>query len=169
MHLNIRFFRSEEPAEAQVESFSGMVDLSGITRWGERPFPEPAVVSGNLSHRHGEITLDYRVEYTLCGACARCLEPVRRPEQAEFTHVVTEEDGDDIPEEWLHAPDGQLDMEEVAGSDLLLSLDGAVLCSEDCLGLCPHCGVNRNLHPCDCESRHKKTDPRFEALLEFLE
>lgn len=168
MHLNTRAFRSEDKGAAEIIPFSGRIDLSHISRWGETPFPNPVSVEGTLSRQHGEITLDYTVEYLLCGSCARCLAEVEKPGRAAFSHIVTEDGTEDDPEEWLRAEGGRLDMTQAVGGDLLLSLDLKLLCGEDCKGLCPHCGQNRNTHPCDCESG-KKTDPRFEALLEYLE
>lgn len=41
------------------------------------------------------------------------------------------------------------------------------LCKEDCKGLCPHCGADRNVTECDCESR--QIDPRFAALRALLD
>src|SRR5205809_123791 len=36
------------------------------------------------------------------------------------------------------------------------------LCADDCLGLCPTCGANRNDDPCDCAAQAR--DPRWDAL-----
>ena len=40
------------------------------------------------------------------------------------------------------------------------------LCKEDCKGLCPHCGADRNETDCCCEK--KQIDPRFAALHALL-
>jgi uncharacterized protein len=40
------------------------------------------------------------------------------------------------------------------------------LCSEDCKGICPKCGANRNEEECGCAER--RVDPRFEVLEKFL-
>jgi uncharacterized protein len=36
------------------------------------------------------------------------------------------------------------------------------VCAEDCQGLCPSCGVNRNESHCDCGNEAR--DPRWDAL-----
>ncbi|MGB6974060.1 MAG: DUF177 domain-containing protein [Terracidiphilus sp.] len=36
------------------------------------------------------------------------------------------------------------------------------LCKADCKGLCPRCGKNRNVEPCDCAEG--ESDPRWQAL-----
>jgi uncharacterized protein len=43
-----------------------------------------------------------------------------------------------------------------------LALPMKPLCREDCKGLCPICGVNRNRETCSCRSEW--VDPRMEAL-----
>ena len=40
-------------------------------------------------------------------------------------------------------------------------------CREDCKGICPHCGADRNEVDCDCEK--KQIDPRFAALRALLD
>jgi uncharacterized protein len=45
---------------------------------------------------------------------------------------------------------------------VLLSLPARTLCQQDCKGLCPRCGENRNQTECSCEQG--PSDPRWEAL-----
>ena len=44
----------------------------------------------------------------------------------------------------------RLDLGEMIREQLFLSVPLKRLCREDCRGLCPTCGVNRNRTPCDC-------------------
>jgi uncharacterized protein len=55
----------------------------------------------------------------------------------------------------------ELDLEPLARDAVLLELPLAPLCSEECLGLCPTCGANRNVTVCYCPP---ETDPRWSAL-----
>ena len=43
----------------------------------------------------------------------------------------------------------------------------AVLCREDCKGLCPKCGANLNRGECGCSRR--EIDPRLAVLQRILE
>jgi len=45
---------------------------------------------------------------------------------------------------------------------VLLTLPTRTLCQEDCKGLCPYCGNNRNLASCECTE--KPVDPRMAVL-----
>jgi uncharacterized protein len=45
---------------------------------------------------------------------------------------------------------GRLDLSEMLREQIILALPMHPLCSEDCLGLCPVCGQNRNRRQCGC-------------------
>ncbi|MGH9617972.1 MAG: DUF177 domain-containing protein, partial [Acidobacteriaceae bacterium] len=60
--------------------------------------------------------------------------------------------------------DGLL-LEDVLREQILLALPAKSLCREDCKGLCPECGRNRNTAPCDCAAA--STDPRWNRLKAF--
>jgi uncharacterized protein len=45
---------------------------------------------------------------------------------------------------------------------VLLEIPIKNLCAEDCRGLCPHCGVDRNRETCACEDA--PVDQRWSAL-----
>ncbi len=46
---------------------------------------------------------------------------------------------------------------------LVLGLPFSVLCSPNCKGLCPHCGINLNCETCKCKSE-QPGDPRLSVL-----
>ena len=48
----------------------------------------------------------------------------------------------------------------------ILEMDTKTLCSPDCMGLCPGCGVNLNHEECRCK---KAVDPRLAKLAQLLE
>lgn len=54
-----------------------------------------------------------------------------------------------------------IDLEPLVREQFILAVPFAPLCKDDCLGLCPQCGVDRNVSSCACE---KPIDPRFAAL-----
>ena len=58
--------------------------------------------------------------------------------------------------------DGQLDLAPMARQAALLELDDERLCRDDCAGLCPQCGIDRNVETCDCDTEVK--DHRWAAL-----
>ena len=55
-----------------------------------------------------------------------------------------------------------LDVSPIAEERVQMSIPMKPLCREDCLGLCPRCGKDRNVAPCDCAQ--EESDPRWGAL-----
>jgi uncharacterized protein len=103
--------------------------------------------------------------------CARCLEPVRQPLSGNFDLIFRPEGVDADPGEHAITEDeteigyyeeSGLLLEDAVREQVLLNLPGRALCQQDCQGLCPHCGTNRNLASCDCSE--KPSDPRWGAL-----
>lgn len=94
---------------------------------------EAQMISGNVLVK-GEFNL------TLGGSCGRCLEPVTidLPVKVELFY-------DEIPESAE-----ELDITDDLRSEILLEFPANILCSADCKGLCPHCGVNLNESSCSC-------------------
>ncbi|HEY5303610.1 MAG TPA: YceD family protein [Acidimicrobiales bacterium] len=54
-----------------------------------------------------------------------------------------------------------VDLAPMVHDAILLDLPLAPLCREDCAGLCPYCGIDRNEATCDCSA---PVDPRWATL-----
>lgn len=109
-------------------------------------------VKGVLENRAGVLFFRYTAECVAALECDRCLASVLLPMCEEFEHiVVTETATEQNDSDYLLAEDAALNVAEVVMTDLRLSLPSKSLCSEDCLGLCPQCGKNRNEGSCGCE------------------
>ena len=59
-----------------------------------------------------------------------------------------------------------LDLNELLREQFYLALPMKPLCTEDCQGICPQCGTNRNTAPCDCHPQWE--DPRMAGLKTLL-
>lgn len=111
--------------------------------------------------------LDGRVE----ASCARCLEPVEIPVTRSFDLLYRPiEPGKGSDEVAINQAETEIgfytgegmELEESLREQILLALPIKALCRQDCKGLCPSCGVNRNQHSCECDSA--SGDSRWEAL-----
>jgi uncharacterized protein len=108
--------------------------------------------------------------------CARCLEPVVQDVTRTFdllyrplgTDAGNEELSVTVAEAEVgyYTGDGLL-LEDALREQVLLSVPLKVVCREDCKGLCPTCGKNRNTEPCSCAPL--AGDPRWSALKEIRE
>lgn len=144
----------------------------------ERPAGDPqagtAEVAVDLYGDEDNVFVRGRLRGWLAVACSRCLgevrididEPLavtflpkeRIPDEDEDAEVeVTEDDEDLYPYEGE-----EVNLEPLLREQLVLSVPFAPVCAEDCKGLCPHCGADLNVHPCQCE--RTSIDPRLAAL-----
>ncbi len=58
-----------------------------------------------------------------------------------------------------------LDLSESIRQQIILDLPMSPICRADCAGLCPICGGNRNVTPCDCEEREDAAHNPFARLI----
>ena len=102
----------------------------------------------------------------LATTCRRCLTAVKVPvaEEAHFFYAEAGGDEADDPDVYLIDPrDAQLDIRPAVREQWLLAVPSFALCREDCQGLCPQCGADRNTT--DCGHRPAgATDARWDAL-----
>ena len=57
---------------------------------------------------------------------------------------------------------GGVELKDILREFVLLAMPMQRVCREDCRGICPVCGQNRNLASCECEA--KPEDDRWAAL-----
>ena len=114
------------------------------------------------------------LQTTLECTCSRCLEPFTVPVNTKLDvrflpstdntgGQEREVEGEDLGVSFYK--DDQIDLGEVMREQFYLALPMKPLCREDCRGLCPVCGVNRNRESCTCQAEW--VDPRMDALRRF--
>jgi uncharacterized protein len=57
----------------------------------------------------------------------------------------------------------EIDLDRISAEQLVLALPAYPLCKDDCKGLCPICGKNRNEEACACQPE-QTIDPRLAKL-----
>jgi len=164
-----------EAIDFDLELAPGRIDFGG-----------EAEQEGNLAtsgraeviHEHRgpkDVVADIRLRGHYAGKfqvpCARCVEPVDLPLEADFD-LIFRPIGTDAgsSERSITAPETEIGyyqkdsllLEDVLREQVLLSLPVRTLCKPDCKGLCPRCGQNRNSQQCSCDVG--PSDPRWEAL-----
>ena len=135
---------------------------------------EQAEVRGRIRRAGKEVELQGKLHTKIEAACDRCLRPVELLIDTEFNErfvrVVSwaAEEQHELQAEDLNIAvfDGEgIELDELVREELLLALPVNVLCREDCQGLCPVCGIDRNLSNCQCES--DTVDSRWQKLKEL--
>jgi uncharacterized protein len=130
-------------------------------------------------HRRGPdlLALGGDIEWMTTLLCGRCLEPVPwegrehfevelRPAMTDAEEEEVELDSDELDVVFLE--EERLDLNALAVEQIELAMPMRVLCREDCAGLCPSCGRNRNLHG-ECGCADAEIDPRWSALAALKE
>jgi uncharacterized protein len=125
-----------------------------------------------LANTLGEIRIRGHLKTVMEADCDRCLEPARVPVDTDFDlfYRPPMESAHGAEEIALHPGEIEIafyqgdgiDLKEVLREQILLSMPMQRVCREDCRGICPSCGQNRNLVDCGCEVQ--KADDRWEAL-----
>jgi uncharacterized protein len=128
-------------------------------------------VLGRVQRSGREVRLRGKLNARAEVDCDRCLKTVAVPVETDFdvAYVPAEDyarsEAAELQEEDLSLSvfDGAtIDVDELVREQLLLALPARALCGEECKGLCPTCGANRNTNPCDCQST--EIDPRWAGL-----
>jgi uncharacterized protein len=96
------------------------------------------------------------------GQCRRCLIDVEGVSVSEVEELFQQHPQHDEAVEILG---DQIDLTPILREYVLLDLPDAPLCREACAGICPQCGADRNVDPCDCHTG--AVDPRWSVLDEL--
>jgi uncharacterized protein len=102
-------------------------------------------------------------------SCRRCLVDVRTPIDEPVTALFLADgtEGSDDPDVFAFDPRlHELDLRPAVREAWVLSVPPLVLCREDCQGLCPTCGTDRNVERCTCAS---SVDARWAPLAALRE
>jgi uncharacterized protein len=164
-----------------------------ITRLGRRPgamvtlrntVPSPSRIGVEMIaiEREAPLELDLRVESVsegvlvtgtvvapTTGECGRCLTPLSGKVEVGLTELfaypdsATEATTDEG--EVGRVVDNTVDLEQSIVDAVGLDLPFSPLCSPDCAGLCPECGIAMASEP---GHQHDRIDPRWSKLAQLL-
>jgi uncharacterized protein len=154
-------FRWEESPSISAASLGrlGLLGLSGVS-W-----------SGSVARDLAGYRLQARLSYRQTLTCTRCLTPVESIVDEEIELAIQVGSAEPMLGEHeltasdlktLFLDDDILDTTPILMEQLQLNIPMKPLCREDCAGLCPRCGVDRNTERCSCEE--SEIDPRWQAL-----
>lgn len=129
----------------------------------------------------GGVVVEAAGAVTLMGECVRCLDPIEVHQEFNASEVFVYEDkrgqrerssdeieseGDDMDSALLIERDS-VDLEPLLRDAILAEAPLQPVCSDDCLGICVHCGILLRDAPPD--HKHEFLDPRFAALEGFFD
>ncbi len=148
------------------------IDVSLELKSGEQDdfrILEQVTLKGEIVNVGGSLELSAEGHTKLERVCDRCAETfiseLNFPVEERMKKVENEDSQQEDPD-ILFIEGTSIDLSELVYTGLCLNLPSKSLCSEECKGVCPICGQNRNQQLCTCDDR--PTDPRFDVLDQLL-
>ncbi|WP_169306574.1 YceD family protein [Cohnella pontilimi] len=155
----------------QPVEFQGSIDLTERFRDVRDVIPLTPLeyrLTAQASQKRISITGELSCRLRLL--CSRCLAPIDEAFEIPFEELFqVMKDSDPEPDEdtdFVPVTGERIDLRPFLEEELLVHLPLAPLCSQDCKGLCPECGTNRNEQACNCKT--DRIDPRFAALQDLF-
>ena len=132
----------------------------------------------NRSEDIVHVVLNARATFVL--ECVRCLERFRQNIEGTVSFVVrrlkigetipeTMEEGKGLDEEgliFLKYNERSIDITDFVRDAVILSVPVKPICAEQCRGICPICGQNKNVGDCTCAEN--RPDPRWQSLSKLI-
>jgi uncharacterized protein len=166
------------PADTLID-VRALIDKPGATRSLDRHVALPSGLDDELVEAGPHVAVQVIIERVVDGllvrgtvsapaqvSCARCLgrrEVGLRADVVEMFTTPTDADADAEP--GYDIVDTTIDLDTMLRDALATVMPARPLCRPDCAGLCPVCGADRNVAPCD--GHPEEHDQRWAALSEL--
>ena len=156
MKINIASVLKNDGAS---KDFSGEVYLGKVCYMGSTlDFETPLFVAGKVLNIGGTLEISAQITGRFATECSRCGAAVAEDFSADLFESV-ENDFSDIDAECISIQGNVMDISGSVEACIFSNIPLQFLCSEDCKGLCPGCGINLNENECNCDTT--VYDPRF--------
>lgn len=165
MKVNVAQVRRNESGTARFELTEDFSPLE--SELGEMSFATPVHVHLKVNNTGKSLLVEGKIHTELKAQCGRCLESFTYPIEHEYLDewVSSPEATEEQKETALVFDKDEIELNERILEQIVLALPMRFICSHECKGLCPVCGVNRNEKSCDCVQ--EIIDPRFAALTQW--
>ena len=146
--------------------FDYTLDLKGEQVHFDYPFQEPVEIYGSVRDRQGILELTATIETNLHLHCSRCNHPFVRSKVVDVSFILAKSLQNEELDDIIVVEGDTVELNDILVPELILSMDMAVLCREDCRGVCIKCGKDLNEGDCGCK---EPFDPRWDKLKSFLD
>jgi uncharacterized protein len=140
--------------EEPVEELNSLLSRGDVQDYR---LPSPAAVDVKFYRSGEELFFAGQFDAAVSGQCVRCLELYEFRLVTPFAFVLIPRhgtgDGEDDEIDLGYYEGEEIDLSPQLCERVLVSLPTRPLCADDCRGLCPKCGVNRNREQCGCEEK----------------
>ena len=163
MHIQVSNLQGRPRRFTFREAVDDFPALVALAEQGDVIFKGDILADLEVSRVDGVIRVTGQVAADVTMPCSRCLDPLEQHldlpvtlcySEVESTETTAGGDEIDLSLEDLELiPFGgdEIDLGLEIAQELIMALPQAVLCGENCAGLCPVCGTNLNKNTCRCE------------------
>lgn len=155
--------------------------LTEMAKAGECLFSGPVSVYLQVQQIQGLISATGRLTTSVKLDCSRCLKTFESQLSTPLKLIYSRQpsEPDEIADSDQHETElsieqmgliyfqgDEIDLNPALQEQMVMALPIKPLCQQDCKGLCPHCGIDRNTSQCNCH-RQSIASP-FAKLKDFL-
>lgn len=136
MRVAVDDIRDELVIEEDIQASSWDMDSFDIK------FVDNVHIACRFSKIYKELMVSGSISFQRDITCSRCLSQARQAVKQDFTKTYN-----------IEKTGKFLELDNDIREEIILNFPNKVLCSSDCKGLCPHCGVNLNIQTCKCNNK----------------
>lgn len=131
-------------------------------------FDEPLSIVGSIVNNGKALELNAVANGNVKVHCARCYKELCVYVDFPVHEILAQGDNGEVSlEDDIMLFSGySVDIKDIVANNFLMNISGKYLCSEDCKGLCSHCGKDLNEGECNCQG--EEIDPRWGQLTEIM-
>ena len=162
--VDVRELLQKPGAHKHVVVRAPLDDL--VTPVASVPPDRPVTVDAEVESVVEGLLVTGTVRATAVVRCVRCLIGLDQEQEAEVRELFALDPAEAEEDGYAVLPGELLPLDTMVRDALVLALPSAPLCREDCAGLCPSCGADRN--SVDCGHADTPADPRWTPLAGLL-
>lgn len=167
MKLDISGLTKYNGASGDVAFNSAITDLDNLVK--DFSFG-PVDFKGRIVNDKGILKLSGSLKTIYTTFCYRCLRKTEVPLEIKISEDFVNAAANTDNEAYTYQG-GSLDIEKALKDNIILELPMKHVCSLNCRGLCPECGIDLNYDTCSCKKvsegkTEKKTEAKVEANTE---
>jgi uncharacterized protein len=151
------------------QTFEFITSAEQLAIEGETPWMDSVIqVVGELINNGRVLVINGIISAIAQYQCSCCLEDFTVAMKIPFSdnYQQTNDEALDSEADLTYYSGDEIDLTDLVRESLILAEPIKCVCSENCRGLCHHCGINLNTAECDCQS--KLIDPRLAVLQQLL-
>lgn len=151
------------------------IELNDRIQVKDLPVVSPVHAELRFDRQEADVIVTGSVEGEVMMQCGRCLADFAAKITGRTDMVfhplstIREAEQGQLKSEALDAAfytDDMINTDDILAEQLTLNLPMKPLCSADCKGICPQCGIDLSAGTCSCE--RTETDPRLAVLKQLL-